>query len=293
MIKFIDYTDLSADIASELRENKITKVILMDLMISNKDFIKKIEEFADVLLIDHHPVSIDFNSNKTVYLNAQRYCAAYIAYYLFSKVYQLEYLDWLIVCASLSDFMYKKNKRWMAEVYRKYNQELIINKGVPDKESEMFKLMDKISLAITYFKPRTERVFSSLGRNYGEIGDLERYSQAVRHEIDVMTNRFEKEKIVFKDGLFYEFECIFPIRSYIVSKISLNYPNKTLIIGEKNGESYRFSIRRQDQKVDSNKLARKLIDGFEKSSAGGHVPSAAGNFPVRYLDEFKKRLKNI
>jgi nanoRNase/pAp phosphatase (c-di-AMP/oligoRNAs hydrolase) len=153
--------------------------------------------------------------------------------------------------------------------------------------------MDTISLSITYFRPKVERVYDSLGKNYREIGDLERYSQAVKHEIDIMVNRFEREKVAIKDGWFFEFECIFNVRSYIISGISLNYTHKTVIIGEKKGESYRFSIRRQDGKVDVNKMARKLVLGFESSSAGGHAVASSGNFPVKYLEEFKKRLKNL
>lgn len=293
VIRFLDYDGLNSNVAKDLEKQGVKKIVLTDLMIHGREFILELEKFAEVLLIDHHPIEHDYNSRKTVYLNAQGYCAAYLCYYLFSKFYDLEYLDWLIVCASLSDFQYKKSKKWIEKVYEKYNQHFSINGKLVGKDSGFYKLMDNLSLAITYFKPKTERVLHSLGRNYGEIGDLERYSQAVRQEIDVMVNRFEKEKIVIKDGWFFEFECIFQVRSYIVTAISLNYKDKTLIIGEKNGESYRFSLRRQDGKVDVNKMAKKLTNGFENSSAGGHSVASSGNFPAIYLEEFKKRLKNI
>ena len=79
----------------------------------------------------------------------------------------------------------------------------------------------------------------------------------------------------------------------MINEISRKYENKTIIIGEKKGEYYSFSSRRQDGKIDLNLLTRKLIDGFENSTAGGHIKAAAGDFPLKYLDEFKKRLKNL
>src|SRR3989338_2734285 len=134
---------------------------------------------------------------------------------------------------------------------------------------------------------------NSLGQEYGNIGDLEKFSNAVRGEMFVVMKKFENEKTDIRDGYFFEFECVFPMKSLIINKISEKIPKKTVLIGEKKGDYYSITIRRGDGKIDLNLLVRKLLENFENSTAGGHSKAAAGNFPLKYLEEFKKRLKNL
>jgi nanoRNase/pAp phosphatase (c-di-AMP/oligoRNAs hydrolase) len=37
-------------------------------------------------------------------------------------------------------------------------------------------------------------------------------------------------------------------------------------------------------------VLKKCIEGFEDSTAGGHDRAAGGDFPKKYLEEFKSRL---
>lgn len=292
-IRFIDYYELGLELVQELKREGWTKIILTDLYIKNKEFVNELEKFADVLIIDHHPVQTDYNSSKTVFMNAKGYAAAYLTYYLFSKIKNVEKYDWLVACAAVSDFMRMRAKKWISDVYAKYGDKYISSgKGV-NEYGVMWGLIDDMSLSIAYFKPKTDRVFSSIGSNFGDIGDLKKYSDAVRSEIGVIERKFEKEKVQFRGGYFFQFECIFPVKSFFITKISMKMKNQTIIVIEKKGENISLSARRQDDKVDLNKFLPKMISGFENSSAGGHKVAAGGNFPSKYLDEFKNRLKNL
>ena len=118
-IKFVDYKDLNDDLIEEIKNFNVTKIIFTDLMIKDAGFFKKIEEFAEILIIDNHPFEVDFNSDKTVFINAKGYCAAYLCYYLFSKIKNIEKLDWLVACACIADFQYFANRKWLQGIYQK------------------------------------------------------------------------------------------------------------------------------------------------------------------------------
>ena len=293
VIRFLDYDQLNSNLVAELKKEGFTKIVLTDLYIKNIEFVNELEKFAEVLIIDHHPMQIDYNSSRTVFMNAQGYSAAYLCYYLFSKIKDLEKYDWLVACATVSDFMRLRAKKWLNEVYSKYG-DTYVSKGKEVKESGvMWELLTNLSLAIAYFKPKTGRVFDSIGPNFGDIGDLRKYSDAVKNEIGVIESKFEKEKEEFSGGYFFQFECIFPIRSLLITEVSMRMKDRIIMILEKKGDFISISARRQDEKVDLNKLLPKLVEGFQNSSAGGHKGAAGATFPSEYLEEFKNRLRNL
>lgn len=292
-LRFVDYEELNENLIEELRKERIEKAVLTDLMIKEESFVKKLEEFCEVLIIDHHLFSVDYNSDKTVFMNAEGYCAAYLCYYLFSKVDEkLDELDWLAACASVSDWCYSKNSEWMTGIYEKYGEEFVGTIGGIQK-SKFFDLVNVLTMAILYFRPNVEKVLDSMGTNFGEIGDLKDYSDIVKKEVDDKIKDFEENKIVYGENYFYEFESKFPIKSIVSTSISASVLDKTVILAERRDDKFFISVRRQDGKVDMNILLQKLVDGFEDSSAGGHFKASGGYFPVKYLEEFKKRLESL
>jgi len=81
--------------------------------------------------------------------------------------------------------------------------------------------------------------------------------------------------------------------SPIISKISYENPDKIFIMVADSGSNKGFvklSSRCQSGRIDLGEVLKKCIEGFENSSAGGHARAAAGSFPKKYLEEFKKRL---
>ena len=183
ILKFIDYDYLNSDLIEDLKKAKARKVILTDLMIKDDGFIKNLEKFADILIIDHHTPERDYNSEKTVYLNAQGYCAGYLCYYLFSKLQDLEVLDWLVACASTSDWQYEKNKDWMKIIYEKYGDHYTGTiEGMA--KGKMFDFVLLINRAIVYFRPKVEEVYERIGEKFGDIGDLKQYADEVNKEYE-------------------------------------------------------------------------------------------------------------
>lgn len=295
-IKFVDYHEINLDFAKELKKEKIKFVIISDLMIKDIDFIKECEKLAELLIIDHHTFEVDYNSTKTIFLNAEGYCAAYLSYYLFSKVTDLSKFDWLVACACVSDWCYKSNAAWMIEIYEKYNQVFIPTiEGV--KKSKFYDLVLDLSRAIVYFRSTEKdvrKIFDKLnGEKFGNISDLADYAKVVADEIQMNVKKFEKEKIKLRDGYYYEFESKFPIKSIVSTDVSERNQDKTIIIGFRAGKNLEFSARRQDGKVDLNATFAEIVEGLENSSAGGHFKATGGYISLKDKDKFLEKLKNL
>ena len=122
-MKFVGYEEVNDKLVEELKTTKINKIIFSDLAIDVVEIIRKISEFCDVLLIDHHLFNEDFNSDKITFIDIQGDCAAYICYRLFSQLDKdkdLEKIDWLIASACVADWQYFNNQEFMKKIYEKY-----------------------------------------------------------------------------------------------------------------------------------------------------------------------------
>lgn len=297
LLKFLDYTELNDSLVDELKKSKVKQVVFADMFIKTSEIIKKIEKFADVLIIDHHLINEDFNSEKTFFINAQGYCAAYLCYYLFSKVQDLTKFDWLAACASVSDWMFFKNGEFMSLVYKKYGDKFIGDENGIKKGKKFWDLQSKLSMAIVYFRANggVKNVYDSMGEKFGDIGELGKYAEEVQKEVDEGVRRFNLEKKTIFDGFIWESaEPRYPVKSIIVNEISHGMKNKTIVVAmkdEKNGV-YRLSSRRQDKKFDMNKMMMSLTEGLKDAAGGGHFAASGGNVRVEDYAEFKKRLMN-
>lgn len=293
IICFIDYKDLNDDLIKKLKKEKVAHVIFSDLNIKDREFVKSLEKFAEILIIDHHRISEDFNSEKTVFLNPLGkgfYCTAYIAYYLFSKIQNLEKLDWLVACACVADFAYFDNQEWMKKIYEKHNDAFIIKNREIKKEGPIWNMQLQLSLALIYYEKNIRFVFDALGEHFGELGDMANVAEKVQNEVNLSLKKFEKEKLKIKEGYFYEMQAKWGIKSIVATILSVKYPDKNLIIGDTDGKMYFVSARRHDKKQDMGALLEKLTQGFEQSSAGGHIPAAGARFLLKDKGEFLKRL---
>lgn len=293
LLRFVNYTELNEEFISWLRENEVSKVIFTDVHLKDEKFIKEIEKFAEILIIDHHPPVSDYNSDKTIFINSQGYCAAYICYYLFSKTQNLEELDWLVAAASVADWMYEKSKEWVEEIYEKYGDKFVIVPGGPKEGRFWDEVIEPISGSLVYFRGDEKNVYDHIGKEFGDVGDLKKYADEVQEEIDSAVERFEKEKEDIKDGYFWEFKPRFEIGSIVSTSVSTCRAHKSIVIGKPGEKYYKLSARRQDKEKDMAALLKKLTEGFEDSGCGGHIPAAGGHILMKDAEEFKKRVKNL
>jgi single-stranded DNA-specific DHH superfamily exonuclease len=289
-IFFVDYVDLNDSLIKKLKERKIEKIIFSDLYIKDKDFVKSLEEFAEVLIIDHH-LSEDWNSDKTVFVRGEEgYSAGYLCYYLFSKIRNLEKWDWLVACSCISDYCHIKPKEWLEKVMEKYGDDLKNEEIFAKKTGIFWDLQYKLALALIYFKGNLKKVYDSIGEKFGDVGNLEGHAEEVQKEIENVIERFDQIKEIFEQGFFFEFTSKFPIKSIVASILSGKNVDKIFVILEIQNGLYKVSVRRQDKKIDCDKFLKNLLQGLENASGGGHIPAAGGHFMKKDLPEFRRRL---
>jgi len=290
-IKFIEYEELNNDLIGELRENGITKVVFTDLYIKDKEFMKELEEFADILIIDHH-LSPDWNSDKTVFIKAEGYSAGFLCYSLFSKIKNLEKWDWLVACSCISDYCHIKPREWLENVFKKYGDKLEYEGHYVRQTGKFWELQYTISLALIYFKQNKEmkKAYNALGKGFGDMGILKRYAGEIRGEINRNIKNFRKNKQEFKDGYFFELDSRFSINSIISSILSAINLHKVFFIVQEESDRYRVSVRRQDGGLNCSAFLQNILRGLAGADGGGHGASAGGNFMKKDLPEIKKRL---
>jgi single-stranded DNA-specific DHH superfamily exonuclease len=96
------------------------------------------------------------------------------------------------------------------------------------------------------------------------------------------------------DLIIYPIQAKYNIKSFIANRLSYDYPAKTIIVMQDiNPNRVWFSARRQDFKVKMNELLEEAVKGIPDSSAGGHIPAAAGSIPKNYAEKFKENLVKI
>jgi len=292
LMKFIDYFDVNEGLVNELKANGINKIIFTDISFDKGEIVKELEKFAEILIIDHHLFTLDLNSDKTIFMNAQGYCASSLCYYLFSKIGNLTMLDWLVAAASLSDFCYQKNAEWLEQVEKKYGEKFSIQEMI--KLSRIYDLSLKLSLTLIYFRGKVEETYKMIGDDIDSIEHLDNYAKDVQREIYESAERFEKEKNSFKsgEGYFWEFAPEFFIKSILINGLSSKYPDKTIILVQNNDSYYEVSARRKDGKIILVELLKNLSSGLGVS-CGGHMFAAGATILPKDIAKFRERLRNL
>ena len=292
VIRLVNYEELNQDLIDDLKNSQVNKIFITDLFAKDLNFVKNLEKFAEIVIIDHHLAEYDLNSEKTIFFNSQGFCASYLCYYLFSKIKDVSTFDWLVACASVADWLYFINSEWIGQIYKKYGDEFFIDGKEIRKTGKFWDLQWILTLAFVDLRSKDKilEALSSIGEDFGEIGNLAENYKKVQDEIDDGLKRFEIEKKQISGGYFWEFTPHYRIGSIVSSLLSSKYYNNTIIIAREEGEFYNFSARRGDKKEDMNALLGRLTQGLEGASGGGHVPAAGGHVLLKDKDEFKKRL---
>jgi nanoRNase/pAp phosphatase (c-di-AMP/oligoRNAs hydrolase) len=209
---------------------------------------------------------------------------------LFSKIQNVEEYDWLVACSCISDWLPLKPAQWLSVILIKYGDKLVIDGEGIRKSGFFWGLQYKLSLVLVYFRNEIQKAYELIDGKSIHDESIEKYARIVRKEIEQNIILFRDKAISIKDGYYFEPKSKFKVSEMIINELSWRENNKTFVFSTTDGEITKVSARRQDGIVDLPMFLKKLVEGFERSSAGGHIKAAGGNFPARYLAEFKKRL---
>lgn len=295
---------ISTELASRLKQNNINKIITVDISVDEKiEGVLAAQEFADVLVVDHHKIYCDLNnvSKKILMLKPQMlyndidptpYCAAKFSYDLFSRCIDLSDLDWVASVGIIGDVGSKMWPEFLSAVFKKY--EFVVKKDF--FKSKMGKIAHFISSAEVYDDKNVDVCFDVLfnAKHPKDVLDsvLKKFAKTIEDEINYFVNNAKKLAEFHNDiGLvFYFVKPKYAIKSPLSTIIGFKYPKKTVMVVSKDDDRINVSARRQDKKLAVNDLLEEITFDFKNSNAGGHSASAGAAFPAEYFQEFKRRL---
>lgn len=285
------------EITSLMKKEKANTLAILDLGVDSQpgELIGKCK-FQKCLVIDHHKLYKDLNSEKIVFLKASfftkkdpsKYVASKFAYDLFSKVVNIQDMDWIACIGIMGDMSLGSWKQFIKDTIKKRNVSL----------TWLYRFLEIISAVEVMENEKIPELFWEFYNAKKPADILEskfsRHLKEFKDEKDLLVKEFEQkcENYPEIELMLYEMKAKHEnIKSHVINEISEMHPNKTIILIQQAGkERTRFSARRQDSKIAMNDLLTQAAKGIPDSNAGGHAPAAAGTIPTKNLKEFKKKL---
>jgi len=286
------------DKISLLKQHNINKLITTDKTVdSAPENIKKIEQFAEICVFDHHIIEHDISSKKTIFLKPQlifdtkrpdRYCSAKFSYDILSRVANLESVDWICISGIIGDMAFPMWPAFIKKVFQKYHLK---------QEKDLFKtklglITELISFAEALGESDQCRNIILNANSIDEtIQNLSKYHK-VKQEVDYYIDNLPKvgQWYNHKNLLIIEVTSPSHIKSMLSSKVAHSlFPHKTVIVTQQVGDLMTISGRRNDCKIGMNILLKKSLGNIH-GNAGGHAPASGASMSLKDYPQFKQNL---
>jgi single-stranded DNA-specific DHH superfamily exonuclease len=286
---FYDHSDRNSDsFVTPFNNFQPDKTLFFDL---NENFVFDIIQDIDVVLkdfvvIDHHAgiELVNISQNYMVIkpkdfskIEPSKYPASKMVFDLFGG------REWIACIGIIGDSCHKQ---W-SDFIKKTSEKIISKK-------KLFELTEICSCVVSMHEKKIYDLFDFLCK-------IDSPKKLFESEFTELNEDFQKllnseTKRLETDGKFFNnvdlvfFETKKRLPSKMSNIFSARETNKTFIIYTLKQDFVKCSLRRGDFKVDCNKLANYAINGFEKSSGGGHIPASAARFPKKHFEKFKQRV---
>jgi single-stranded DNA-specific DHH superfamily exonuclease len=285
-----------------LKSKKINKLILTDLGTDeNPEYLKKLEKFADILILDHHKIYNNLNSRKTVFIKPQLICSINPAKYAASKlcydlgrlVANVSDIDWLAAVGSIGDIATNPWNAWLNRVFKKYKLK---------KQKDLFKTKFGqcailISSAESFDVKNVKLAFDTLynAKSYKDVlkSKLTKFRKKIDDELYRYINNLKKDALFEDDLIYYEVKPKYHTKSPLCTILGQKYKHNSVLVADISRNPIGISGRRSDVKIKINAALEDACKGIPGSSAGGHAVSAGATVPKQHYKKFKERLFNI
>jgi single-stranded DNA-specific DHH superfamily exonuclease len=279
-----------------------TKIIFLDMAIDqDAQFMKKIGNLCDILIIDHHQVTKDLNSGRITHFNPRidkpsvYQSATYLTYKLVSELMDSSDLLWLASVGMIADYNLDDSQDIVKKIREKYNIE---NEKLYD--SHFGRLADMISAAKATQKLSMEQLVElflniSDPHNFDNVKNADRLLAAFRDvENELVKIKSELESTTEKKGniIYYKFSSPYNLRSSVSTMLSEKHRNKIVVVYEKVGSWIDVSARNQGKQFNVGHMLKKAAEGL-KASGGGHEAAAGAKVPEKNWNEFRERLEEM
>jgi single-stranded DNA-specific DHH superfamily exonuclease len=171
---------------------------------------------------------------------------------------------------------------------------LDVEKNNSLEKNSIFELADIVGSVISNRKDLFKELFDLMYSidNPKKLFDSKFFE--VKKEFDKIIEKelisFKENKEEFKDLDLILFETRKGLSSKMSNILSQKHLHKLLFVYTKEKYFIKASLRRQDFKIDCNKLAQFCVSGLKGAAGGGHIPAAGLKFPKEDFQKFKGRL---
>lgn len=276
------HTNLFNEIENENPEN----LILLDLGGEAGPSIRRLSKKMNVLVIDHHQIfENDFGGAD--FLNPHLFelpdeSVAPTSYLVYKTVGNL---DWISAIGVVADRGEKPCSGFLDDVRERYDADFEKLVNLLDSADAAKKSKEALQLLLKAEKPE----------DLLENDRLEQYESLVSLEVRQIIKAHEEEgKWLSDDVFFYEISSDFEIKGNISNQLQEIYPDKVIIVGEIEGDSFNLSFRTERKDVDFPKAIKASIEGMEEATGGGHAGAAGAKVPLENKKEFlEKFIKSL
>ncbi|MFH0929035.1 MAG: DHH family phosphoesterase [Candidatus Aenigmatarchaeota archaeon] len=284
---------------------KFDNVIFLDIAVDeNPEHVIKISEKSRTMIVDHHQISEDLNGKGILHVNSSmmkinmsptRYCVSKMVYDVCSLIADVSDSDWLAGIGIVNDRAWRVWNEFMESIYEKYGISADDFSLVNNIVNAPFMSSNEDSNDLGYKACLVSTPNDILDAKTPEAERLWEFHNTVEKQLASFIDNWKDKAQVFDDKklIMLEIETEFSISSVISTKISLEKPDYTVMVARRNGEYVSVSLRRQDKGVDCGELAKKLTEGVENSSGGGHVPAAGMKMLAKDWNLIKERAQEI
>ena len=262
----------------------VDKIIILDIGVD-----QNVEICEKVLLIDHHSIKRDLNSESVIFLNPRfedeevYQPASYVVYKLLSKIVDIKKWGWISAMGIISDWGYADCRDVLDDWVKVEKKEELFH-------TKLGQVADML-LGASYVLGFDKILDILIGAE--SVEDLEN-----REDV---TEAYRKYDIAFQDGKrqFLEnsetygkiiFSAIKPmyrrLGSPVINRLSFENPDKVIFLLEFMDDAYKISARYQhadiNKEVNLSKVMKVCCGG------GGHRAAAGGSISSDDIEKFKK-----
>jgi single-stranded DNA-specific DHH superfamily exonuclease len=294
-IEFIEFVQYGADVLKPFLEKNFDVLFFTDWNVDNfPDDLENLRKKGKVFVIDHHPLNENLKDKLNMIKTDSKYCSSHTIFDLASngKYFNTKEWEWLVCSAIIADYCWPNEDvfNFIKSVYSEVKMDATIFNSEPGNIGK------KIDNALVYYKPNFRKVFELVLKK--DINGLEKADEIITKEIDKWIEKFKKEAEHFPEKKLYFYYAtpkyeISRIVASIISDTIFNNSSVIFLSDMKDKENHiRINARNHTGEIDLGKLLKKCTEGFEDSTSGGHAKASGGDFPKKYVEEFKENLLN-
>ncbi|MGE0793539.1 MAG: DHH family phosphoesterase [Candidatus Woesearchaeota archaeon] len=288
--------EITNELVNELKQNKITHLICLDLPVESFPGKEKLSDFK-VLIIDHHPIELHHIKSNFLIIKPHLFqyeilpfkiCTAQVVYLFFSKIMDIEDLKWILLIGMMGDITYDTHKNFMDDILKKLK--IIPQENIFD--TEFGKLVNYITYAdCISTNDSYKKVEQSLLNSNNWKQALENLNEfkIVEDEINNLIKEFDSKKEILNYIYFYEVKSKYNTTSILSTIISIKkIPNNVLLVLEENNNKIHISARCQNQQHNMGKMLSEIKIKLKNASGGGHIPAAGATIQLKDKNKFKE-----